>query len=196
MAYDTYLRIVLIAGIMTEKDYKWYVLKSISGKEQKVKEYIETACKTADLDQYVSQVLIPTEKVVSLRNGKKVTKDRVLLPGYVLVECNLTDECYPRLRNVPNVLGFLSNTRDQKPSPVRQDEINKLFGMDESAAEESMIEENYLVGEKVKVTDGPFAGFNGVIEEVASDKKKLKVIVTIFDRQTPLELSFGQVEKE
>ena len=81
MAYDTYLRIVLIARIMTEKDYKWYVLKSISGKEQKVKEYIETACKTADLDQYVSQVLIPTEKVVSLRNGKKVTKDRVLLPG-------------------------------------------------------------------------------------------------------------------
>ena len=181
---------------MAENDYKWYVLKSISGKEQKVKEYIETACKTADLDQYVSQVLIPTEKVVSLRNGKKVTKDRVLLPGYVLVECYLTDECYPRLRNVPNVLGFLSNTRDQKPSPVRQDEINKLFGMDEPAAEESMIEENYLVGEKVKVTDGPFAGFNGVIEEVASDKKKLKVIVTIFDRQTPLELSFGQVEKE
>ena len=196
MAYDTYLRIVLIARIMTEKDYKWYVLKSISGKEQKVKEYIETACKTADLDQYVSQVLIPTEKVVSLRNGKKVTKDRVLLPGYVLVACNLTDECYPRLRNVPNVLGLLSNTREQKPSPVRQDEINKLFGMDEPVAEESVIEENYLVGEKVKVTDGPFAGFNGVIEEVASDKKKLKVIVTIFDRQTPLELSFGQVEKE
>lgn len=181
---------------MAEKNYKWYVLKSISGKEQKVKEYIETACKTADLDQYVSQVLIPTEKVVTLRNGKRVTKDRVLLPGYVLVECNLTDECYPRLRNVPNVLGFLSTTRDQKPSPVRQDEINKLFGTDEPVVEENQVEENYMVGEKIKVADGPFDGFNGVIEEVVLEKKKLKVIVTIFDRQTPLELSFNQVVKE
>jgi len=181
---------------MAEKNFKWYVLKSISGKEQKVKEYIETACKTADLDQYVSQVLIPTEKVVSLRNGKRVTKDRVLLPGYVLVECNLTDECYPRLRNVPNVLGFLSTTRDQKPSPVRQDEINKLFGTDEPVVEETTVEENFMAGEKIKVADGPFAGFNGVIEEVVSEKKKLKVIVTIFDRQTPLELSFNQVVKE
>lgn len=181
---------------MAEKNYKWYVLKSISGKEQKVKEYIEAACKTADLDQYVSQVLIPTEKVVTLRNGKRVTKDRVLLPGYVLVECNLTDECYPRLRNVPNVLGFLSTTRDQKPSPVRQDEINKLFGTDEPVVEETQIDVNYMVGEKIKVTDGPFDGFNGVIEEVVSEKKKLKVIVTIFDRQTPLELSFDQVVKE
>lgn len=181
---------------MAEKNYKWYVLKSISGKEQKVKEYIEAACKTADLDQYVSQVLIPTEKVVTLRNGKRVTKDRVLLPGYVLVECNLTDECYPRLRNVPNVLGFLSTTRDQKPSPVRQDEINKLFGTDEPVVEETQIDVNYMVGEKIKVTDGPFDGFNGVIEEVVAEKKKLKVIVTIFDRQTPLELSFDQVVKE
>lgn len=181
---------------MAEKNYKWYVLKSISGKEQKVKEYIEAACKTADLDQYVSQVLIPTEKVVTLRNGKRVTKDRVLLPGYVLVECILTDECYPRLRNVPNVLGFLSTTRDQKPSPVRQDEINKLFGMDEPVVEDTQIDVNYMVGEKIKVTDGPFDGFNGVIEEVVLEKKKLKVIVTIFDRQTPLELSFDQVVKE
>lgn len=180
---------------MAVENAKWYVLKSISGKEQKVKEYIETACKTAGLDQYVSQVLIPTEKVVSLRNGKRVVKDKVLLPGYVLVECDLSDECYPRLRNVPNVLGFLSNTRNQKPSPVRQAEINKLFGTDEPVIEE-MVEENFIVGEKIKVTDGPFAGFNGDIEEVLADKKKLKVIITIFDRQTPMELSFNQVVKE
>lgn len=181
---------------MAENNYKWYVLKSISGKEQKVKEYIETACKTSGLDQYVSQVLVPTEKVVSLRNGKRVTKEKTKLPGYVLVECILTDECYPRLRNVPNVLGFLSLTRDLKPSPVRQEEINKLFGTEEAVVEEVVVEENYMVGEKVKVTDGPFSGFNGDIEEVQADKKKLKVIVTIFDRQTPLELSFNQVVKE
>ena len=181
---------------MAENNMKWYVLKSISGKEQKVKEYIETACRTAGLDEFVSQVLIPTEKVVTLRNNKRVVKDKVLLPGYVLVECNLTDECYPRLRNVPNVLGFLSNTRDQKPSPVRQAEINKLFGTEDAVVEETFMEETYLVGEKVKVTDGPFNGFSGEIEEVQTDKKKLKVIVTIFDRQTPLELSFNQVVKE
>lgn len=181
---------------MAENNFKWYVLKSISGKEQKVKEYIEAACKTAGLDQYVSQVLIPTEKVVSLRNGKRVVKDKVQLPGYVLVECNLCDECYPRLRNVPNVLGFLSNSRDQKPSPVRQAEINRLFGSEEAVVEETVVEENYMVGEKIKVVDGAFAGFIGNIEEVLQDKKKLKVIVTIFDRQTPLELSFNQVVKE
>lgn len=181
---------------MEEKDYKWYVLKSISGKEQKVKEYIETACKTADLDQFVSQVLIPTEKVVTVRNNKRVVKERVLLPGYVLVECKLTDECYPRLRNVPNVLGFLSNTRDQKPSPVRQTEINKLFGTDEPLVEESASDETYMVGEKVKVGEGPFTGFTGVIDEVFADKKKLSVVVSVFDRPTPLELSFNQVVKE
>ena len=181
---------------MAENNYKWYVLKSISGKEQKVKEYIETACKTADLDQFVSQVQIPTEKVVTLRNNKRVVKDKVLLPGYVLVECNLTDECYPRLRNVPNVLGFLSNTRDQKPTPVRQADIDKLFGTAEQESEPVFVEETFVVGDKVKVTDGPFNDFNGTVEEVLSDKKKLKVIVTIFDRQTPLELAFNQVVKE
>jgi len=175
---------------------KWYVLKAISGKEQKVKEYIETACKTAGLDQYVSQVQIPTEKVVTVRNNKRVTKDKVLLPGYVLVECNLTDECYPRLRNVPNVLGFLSNTRDQKPSPVRQEEINKLFGSEEALVEEPIVEVNYMAGEKVKITDGPFSGFTCEINEVLADKKKLKVVVTIFDRQTPMELNYDQVVKE
>lgn len=181
---------------MAENNMKWYVLKSISGKEQKVREYIEAACKTAGLDQYVSQVLIPTETVVTLRNGKRVLKEKVKLPGYVLVECDLCDECYPRLRNVPNVLGFLSNTRDQKPSPVRQAEINRLFGSEEVQEEEVLVEENYLVGEKIKVVDGAFSGFIGTIEEVLQDKKKLKVIVTIFDRQTPLELGFNQVVKE
>ena len=173
----------------SNNNYRWYVLRAISGKEQKVKEYIEAACQNAGLDEYVSQVLIPTEKVVQLRGTKKTIKEKPLLPGYVLVEANLCDECYPRLRNVPNVLGFLSVTKDMKPAPV-------LFGKIEEVEELSQLEEAYLVGEKVKVIEGPFNGFTGTIEEVQADKKKLKVIVVIFDRQTPLELAFNQVEKE
>lgn len=183
---------------MAENNYKWYVLRAISGKENKVKEYIEGALVTSSLfKEYVSQVLIPTEKVVTLRNGKRAIKERNLLPGYVLVECNLTDECYPLLRNIPNVLGFLNGGRTSiKPAPVSQAEVNKLVGNVDDTDVELLLEESFMVGEKVKVTDGPFNGFNGVIQEVLQDKRKLKVVVTIFDRQTPLELAFNQVDKE
>ena len=183
---------------MAENNYKWYVLKAISGKENKVKEYIEGALVTSTLfKEYVSQVLIPTEKVVALRGNKRVVKERNLLPGYVLVECNLTDECYPLLRNIPNVLGFLSDGKSStKPKPVPQAEVNRLVGNVDEAAIEAVLDETFLVGERVKVTDGPFNGFEGVINEVAADKRKLKVVVTIFDRQTPLELGYDQVAKE
>jgi transcriptional antiterminator NusG len=183
---------------MAESNYKWYVLRAISGKENKVKEYIEGALVTSSLfKEYVSQVLIPTEKVVALRNGKRTIKERNLLPGYVLVECNLTDECYPLLRNIPNVLGFLSDGKaSTKPAPVPQSEINKIVGSVEDSAANLTLEETYVVGEKVKVTNGAFNGFNGVVSEVLPDKHKLKVVVTIFDRQTPLELGFNDVEKE
>ncbi len=179
-----------------KKDFKWYVLKAISGKEAKVKEYIETAMRTAGWDEFVSQVLIPTEKVVQLRGGKRVIKERNFLPGYVLVEANLVDECYPRLRNVPNVLGFLSEGRSVVPSPVRQSEINRILGNIDEQEENFVAEIPFLVGETVKVTDGPFNGFNGEIAEIMQDKHKLKVIVTVFGRKTPLELSFNQVDKE
>ena len=183
---------------MAENNFKWYVLRAISGKENKVKEYIESALVTSSLfREYVSQVLIPTEKVVALRNGKRTIKERNLLPGYVLVECNLTDECYPLLRNIPNVLGFLSDGKaSTKPAPVPQADINKIVGSVEDAAANLTLEETYVVGEKVKVTNGAFNGFNGVVSEVMPDKHKLKVVVTIFDRQTPLELGFNDVEKE
>ena len=183
---------------MTENNFKWYVLRAISGKENKVKEYIESALVTSSLfKEYVSQVLVPTEKVVALRNGKRTIKERNLLPGYVLVECNLTDECYPLLRNIPNVLGFLSDGKSStKPAPVPQSEVNKIVGGVDETDVELLLDESYLVGEKVKVTDGPFNGFNGVVSEILQDKHKLKVVVTIFDRQTPLELGFNQVEKE
>ena len=183
---------------MAESNYKWYVLRAISGKENKVKEYIEGALVTSTLfKEYVSQVLIPTEKVVALRGNKRVMKERYMLRGYVLVECNLTDECYPLLRNIPNVLGFLSDGKSSiKPKPVPQSEVNRLVGNVDDAAIEAVLDETFLVGEHVKVTDGPFNGFEGVINEVVADKRKLKVVVTIFDRQTPLELSYEQVAKE
>ena len=169
---------------MAENNYKWYVLKAISGKENKVKEYI-------------SQVLIPTEKVVALRGNKRVVKERNMLPGYVLVECNLTDECYPLLRNIPNVLGFVTDSKSSvKAKPVPQEEVNRLVGAIDDSNVDAMMDETFLVGEHVKVTDGPFSGFEGIINEVVQDKRKLKVVVTIFDRQTPLELGYDQVAKE
>lgn len=183
---------------MAENNFKWYVLRAISGKEHKVKEYIEGALITSSLfKEYVSQVLIPTEKVVALRNGKRIIKERNLLPGYVLVECNLADECYPLLRNIPNVLGFVSEGKaSTKPAPVSQAEINKMVGNVDETEVDLQLEETFIVGEKVKVINGPFNGFNGVIQEVLLDKHKLKVEVTIFDRQTPVELGFSEVEKE
>ena len=183
---------------MADNKFKWYVLRAISGKENKVKEYIESALVTSSLfKEYVSQVLIPTEKVVALRGGKRTIKERNLLPGYVLVECYLCDESYPLLRNIPNVLGFMSNDGSSViPTPVPQSEINRIVGNVTEADETLQREETFIVGEKVKVIDGPFNGFNGVIQEVAQDKHKLKVVVTIFGRQTPLELGFNQVEKE
>ena len=183
---------------MAENNYKWYVLRAISGKENKVKEYIEGALVTSTLfKEYISQVLIPTEKVVALRGNKRVVKERNMLPGYVLVECNLTDECYPLLRNIPNVLGFVTDSKSSmKAKPVSQEEVNRLVGAVDDSNVDALMDETFLVGERVKVTDGPFNGFEGVINEVAQDKRKLKVVVTIFDRQTPLELGYDQVAKE
>lgn len=183
---------------MAEYKKQWYVMRAISGKENKVKEYIESALVTSSLFQeYVSQVLIPTEKVVTLKNGKRTVKDRNLLPGYVLVECYLCDESFPLLRNIPNVLGFLSGGKTSaKPEPVSQEEVNKLVGISTESEIREAAEEIFLAGESVKVTDGPFSGFQGVVQDVSQEKHKLKVVVTIFDRQTPLELGFNQVEKE
>ena len=183
---------------MAEHVKQWYVLRAISGKENKVEEYINSALKTSSLFQeYVSQVLIPREKVVTLKNGKRTEKERNLLPGYLLVECYLCDESFPLLRNIPNVLGFLSGGKTSaKPEPVSQEEVNKLVGISTESEIREAAEEIFLVGESVKVTDGPFSGFKGVVQEVSQEKHKLKVVVTIFDRQTPLELGFNQVEKE
>ncbi len=182
---------------MSENDKKWYVLRAIGGKEKKVKEYIETEIANAGLQEYVSQVLIPTEKVYQIRNGKKISKERNFFPGYVLVEACLTGEIPHILRNIPNVIGFLGDTKNGEPVPMRQSEVYRILGrVDEMAASGEEMNIPYVIGETVKVIDGPFNGFNGIIEKINEEKKKLEVMVKIFGRKTPLELSFMQVEKE
>ncbi|MFZ5941742.1 MAG: transcription termination/antitermination protein NusG [Bacteroidota bacterium] len=176
---------------------KWYVLRAIGGKEKKAKEYIESEINRLNLQDFVSQVLIPTEKVYQIRNGKKISKERNYFPGYVLVEAALTGEIPHILRNIPNIIGFLGAQGDEEPTPLRPSEVNRILGkVDELTAGDEEITVPFFVGESVKVIDGPFNSFTGVIEEVNEEKKKLKVMVKIFGRKTPLELSFMQVEKE
>ena len=180
---------------MAETKRNWYVLRAVSGKEAKVKEYIEAELKHNELlSKYVFQVFIPTEKHATLRNGKRVVKEKIALPGYVLIEAELKGDTAHILRFMPNVLGFLGGL--DHPTPVKQSDINRMFG---SAEESEIVDEvaiPYIVNDTVKVTDGPFSGFTGVIEEVNTEKHKLKVMVKIFGRKTPLELSFMQVTKE
>jgi transcriptional antiterminator NusG len=174
---------------------KWYVVRAISGKEKKVKEYLENEISRLNLQDYISQILIPTEKVYQIRKGKKISKERNYFPGYVLIEADLSGEIQHIIRNIPNVLGFLG-TRG-KAEPLRPAEIKRILGkVDELAEQGEGINIPFIVGETVTVTDGPFSSFSGIIEEIDEEKKKLRVMVKIFGRKTPLELGFLQVEKE
>ncbi|MDN0022349.1 transcription termination/antitermination protein NusG [Leyella lascolaii] len=180
---------------MAETGKNWYVLRAVSGKEAKVKEYIEAEMKhNTLLSTHVSQIIIPMEKHASLRNGKRVIKEKISLPGYVFVEASLVGDVAHTLRFMPNVLGFLGGL--DNPSPVPQADINRMLGTAEETELVDDVNIPYVVDETVKVIDGPFSGFSGVIEEVNSEKRKLKVMVKIFGRKTPLELGFMQVEKE
>ncbi|MDR1517471.1 MAG: transcription termination/antitermination protein NusG [Dysgonamonadaceae bacterium] len=180
---------------MAESGKKWYVMRAVSGKENKVKEYLESEMKKSDLGKYISQVLIPTEKTYTVRNGKKVLKERAYLPGYVLIEAELTGEVIHELKNINFVAGFLPNVTD--PQPLRESEVKRILGtMDELEEANEEIDAKYYVGENVKVISGPFSSFNGVVDEVNDERKKLKVIVKIFGREQRLELGYMQVEKE
>lgn len=182
---------------MSDIEKKWYAVRAISGKEKKVKEYIESEIKARGLQNFVSQVLIPTEKVFQVRNGKKVSKERTYLPGYVLVEAALTGEIPHIIRNISNVIGFLGAEKKGDPVPLRQAEVNRILGkVDEFAEIGEELHVPFVVGENVKVIDGPFNSFSGVIEEINEEKKKLKVMVKIFGRKSALELGYMQVEKE
>ena len=184
---------------MGEISKKWYVVRAAGGKEKKAKEYIENEIKRLGLTDYVSQVLIPTEKIYQVKNGKKVSMERIFYPGYILIEAALTGEIQHIIRNLPHVSGFLSVKagKDKEPVPLRMSEVNRILGRVDELAD--MEEENitpFIVGEPVKVVDGPFNGFDGTVEEIIEDKKKLKVMVKIFGRKTLLELNFVQVVKE
>ena len=176
----------------------WYVLRAISGKEAKVKELLDGAIKNTDLGNHVFQVLIPTEKVLTVKNGKKVVKERNLYSGYVFIEAELVGEVVHELTNTTNVIDFLKGRgKDAKPEPLRESEVMRMLGTADEINEN--LEEgvnDYIVGETVKVNYGPFTGFNGKVTDVFPDKKKLKVSVRIFGRETPLELENSQVERE
>jgi len=177
-------------------DKKWYVIRAISGKEKKVKQYIESEISRLKLTDYVSQVLIPMEKIYQIKDGKKVSKERSYFPGYVLIEAQLSGEIPHIIENTTGVIGFLGS-KGEAPAPLRTSEVNRILGkVDELADSEEIIHNPFVVGESVKVIDGPFNSFSGIIEEVNEEKKKLKVMVKIFGRKTPLELSYMQVEKE
>ena len=188
---------------MSETAKKWYVLRTAGGKEKKAKEYIDSQIAAMNWSSNLLQVLIPTEKVYQIKAGKKVSKERTILPGYLLVETvSISGEMIHMLRNVPGVSGFIEEervvdgARKKVPVPMRQSEVNRILGkIDELAASDEELEVAFYLGEPVKVIDGPFNSFTGVIEDVNNEQKKLKVMVKIFGRQTPLELNFTQVEK-
>ncbi len=175
---------------------KWYVVRAVSGQENKIKSYIESDIARLGLSDYVEEVLVPTEKVVQIRNGKKVNKERNYFPGYIMIKANLSGEVPHIIRSITNVIGFLGETKGGEPVPLRSTEVNRMLGkVDELSVQSDNVVIPYKIGETVKVIDGPFNGFNGTIEKVNEEKRKLEVMVKIFGRKTPLELSYMQVEK-
>ncbi len=181
---------------MTDSVKKWYVVRAIGGQENKVKTYIENEISRLGLDDYVDQVLVPTEKVIQIRNGKKINKERVYFPGYIMIEANLSGELPHVIKSVTGVIGFLGETKGGDPVPLRKAEVNRMLGkVDELAVQSENVAIPYVLGETVKVIDGPFNGFDGTIEKINEEKRKLEVMVKIFGRKTPLELSYMQVEK-
>ena len=178
------------------EDRKWYSLRVISGKEKKIQERIVLEVERSEWKNFIFSVIVPTEKVYKVRNGKKVMQERNLLPGYILIEATtskLNGDVAKHIADIPNVIHFLGK---ETPLPMTQSEANRLLGkVDESAETGETLSEPFLVNETVKIIDGPFADFVGDIQEVNEEKKKLKVIVKIFGRGTEVELNFLQVEK-
>lgn len=180
---------------MSEEN-KWFVLRVISNKERKLKQYIELEINRSGWEDIVTQVLVPTEKVYKIKKGKKVIQERNFFPGYILIEADekrFTGEMAQAIRSINGVMHFLGG---KAPQALRKNEVNRILGkVDEMAELTSGVIEPFIIGEDVKITDGPFNDFNGTIEEIMEDKKKLKVIVKIFGRKTPVEVNFMQVEK-
>ena len=174
-------------------DKRWYIVHAYSNFEKKVQESIREQAKQRGLEDHFEQVLVPTETVVEVRRGRKVNAERKFFPGYVLVKMDLTDEVYHLIKNTPKVTGFLGS--DNKPQPISEAEAQRILQQVQEGVERPKPSISFEIGENVRVSDGPFASFNGVVEEVDEARSRVKVAVSIFGRATPVELEFGQVEK-
>ncbi len=180
-------------------EINWYVVRAVSGQEKKVKTYLETEIARQNLTESIPQVLIPSEKVYEMRNGKKRVRERNFFPGYIIISADLSHgEILHTITNIPGVIGFLgSRDKTKAPVPLRQNEVNRILGkVDEMDEAEEKLDTPFIVGEIVKVMDGPFSGFTGTVEEVFEERRKLNVMVKIFGRNTPVELNYFQVEKQ
>ena len=174
-------------------NHKWYIVHAYSNFEKKVAESIREQAKSHGLEDSFSEILVPTEDVVEIRRGRKVNAERKFFPGYVLVKMNLSDEAYNLIKNTPKVTGFLGSA--SKPQPVSEKEVQRIIGTIEEGVERPKTVVLFEVGENVRVTDGPFASFNGSVEQVDEERARLRVTVSIFGRATPVELEYNQVEK-
>ncbi|HEU4659579.1 MAG TPA: transcription termination/antitermination protein NusG [Pseudolabrys sp.] len=181
------------ATTTTTKPKRWYIVHAYSNFEKKVAESIREQARQRGLMDHFEEVMVPTEKVVEVRRGRKVDAERKFFPGYVLVKMDLTDEIYHLIKNTPKVTGFLGT--DKKPMPISDAEAERILHQVQEGIERPKPSVSFEVGEQVRVSDGPFASFNGVVEEVDEGRSRVKVAVSIFGRATPVELEFGQVEK-
>ena len=183
----------IAAADVTSRPKRWYIVHAYSNFEKKVAESIREQAKQRNLEDHFEQVMVPTETVTEVRRGRKVNAERKFFPGYVLVKMNLTDEIYHLIKNTPKVTGFLGS--DNKPMPITEAEANRILHQVQEGIERPKPAVSFEVGEQVRVSDGPFASFNGTVEEVDEARSRVKVAVSIFGRATPVELEFGQVEK-
>ncbi|HEX4740782.1 MAG TPA: transcription termination/antitermination protein NusG [Caulobacteraceae bacterium] len=174
-------------------NHKWYIVHAYSNFEKKVADSIREQARNQGLDDSFSEILVPTEDVVEIRRGRKINSERKFFPGYVLVKMDLSDEAYHLVKNTPKVTGFLGS--GSKPMPVSEREVARIIGAIEEGVERPKPTVRFEIGESVRVTDGPFASFNGSVEQVDEDRARLRVTVSIFGRATPVELEYGQVEK-
>ena len=181
------------AGENANPNMKWYIIHSYSGFERKVKESLESRVQAFGLEDKIGKVLIPTEPVTEIRNGKKYTVERMFYPGYVLVQMSMDDNVWHVVKSTPRVTGFVGT--GQQPTPLSEDEVNQIVYRVNTGKDKPKIRVKFEKNETVRITDGPFANFNGMVDEVNEDRETLKVMVTIFGRATPVELEFGQVEK-
>ena len=179
--------------IVSNPRHKWYIVHAYSNFEKKVAESIREQAQSQGLADAFSEILVPTEDVVEIRRGRKVNSERKYFPGYVLVKMDLTDEAYHLIKNTPKVTGFLGS--QNKPQPVSEKEVARIIGAIEEGVERPKPTIQFEIGETVRVTDGPFASFNGSVEQVDEERARLRVTVSIFGRATPVELEYSQVEK-